>query len=48
LSGSPVYRNYSDTCQTAIAILTIGGSSYNLGTRVTNDVFYNIEYWANQ
>ncbi|KIN40054.1 MULTISPECIES: extracellular metalloprotease Mpr [Bacillus] len=47
-SGSPVYRNYSDTGQTAIAIHTNGGSSYNLGTRVTNDVFNNIQYWANQ
>lgn len=47
-SGSPVYRNYSDTGQTAIAIHTNGGSSYNLGTRVTNDVFNNIQYWAKQ
>ncbi|MEC3796105.1 serine protease [Bacillus velezensis] len=47
-SGSPVYRNYSDTGQTAIAIHTNGGSSYNLGTRVTNSVFDNIQYWSNQ
>lgn len=47
-SGSPVYHNYSDTGQTAIAIHTNGGSSYNLGTRVTNNVFDNIKYWSNQ
>lgn len=47
-SGSPVYRNYSDTGQTAIAIHAYGASGSpltNKGTRITNDVFDNISQW---
>lgn len=47
-SGSPVYRNYSDTGQTAIAIHAYGASGSpltNKGTRITQAVFDNISDW---
>jgi len=48
-SGSSVYRNYSDTGQTAIAIHTGSLSSpYNRGTRITLDVFDNIDNWKDK
>ncbi|CEI84189.1 extracellular metalloprotease [Oceanobacillus oncorhynchi subsp. incaldanensis] len=51
-SGSPVHRNYSDTGHTAIAIHAygVGGTNppLNRGTRITQDVFDNIQYWSNE
>jgi len=45
-SGSPVYRNYTDTGQTAIGIHTAGATSHNVSTRITNGVFDNIQAWS--
>ena len=50
-SGAPVYRNYSDTGQTAIAINAygiIGSAQRNWGTRITNAVFDNISFWESE
>lgn len=49
-SGAPVYRNYSDTGQTSIAIHTgsLASGPYNRGTRITLDVFDNIDNWKNK
>ncbi|WP_258871223.1 serine protease [Virgibacillus dokdonensis] len=50
-SGSPVYRNYSETGQTAIAIHAYGASGSpltNKGTRITQAVFNNISTWKEE
>ncbi|MFC7440381.1 trypsin-like serine peptidase [Laceyella putida] len=51
-SGSPVYQNsYSDCGTCAIAIHTngvYGGSSYNRGTRITQEVYNNLNTWKAQ
>lgn len=50
-SGSPVYRNYSETSQTAIAIHAYGASGSpltNKGTRITSYVFDNISKWKEE
>lgn len=47
-SGSPVYRNYSDSGQSAIAIHAYGASgspATNKGTRITSGIFQNIQTW---
>ncbi|MBE7405404.1 hypothetical protein IM756_16460 [Bacillus subtilis] len=55
--GKAGYRSYSihytngrestDTAIITVNRAAVTGAS-NLGTRVTNDVFNNIQYWANQ
>lgn len=47
-NGSPVYRYFSDTGQTALAIHAYAASGSpltNKGTRITQDVFNNILNW---
>ncbi|MEK5100564.1 serine protease [Cytobacillus sp. FSL M8-0252] len=50
-SGSPVYRNYTDTGQTAVGIHAYGTSpsaNMNKGTRITQAVFDNINDWKDR
>jgi glutamyl endopeptidase len=44
-SGAPVWMNFGENKRVAIGIHTNGGSTSNFGTRITDEIYKNLQNW---